>query len=243
MLRTNDGLDAILHARAAADNRSSLSNRYSQARSIPFLILSTVYSFFRCGNPMVDSQPIIDPEKIRVVCVSDTHNHLLPRNSVPDGDIFIHAGDLTNSGTVAELAAMIDWMCSLPHPHKIFIAGNHDTGLAEPEQYDLLNMNGITYLCNQTTDLTIRDRTLRVHGSPWTPKYGNFAFQYPRDRAVQQWAGIPSGTDILVTHGPPKAHCDFNGLGCEGLLVESPTRAPDLRPYPCRQWNRATLLG
>ncbi|QSS66986.1 phosphoric ester hydrolase [Histoplasma capsulatum] len=61
---------------------------------------------------------------IRVVCISDTHDYHLP--SVPDGDLLIHAGDLTNSGTRADIQLAVDWLKTLPHAHKVVVAGNHD---------------------------------------------------------------------------------------------------------------------
>ena len=44
-------------------------------------------------------------------------------------------------------------------------------------------------------------------------------FQYPPIRNV--WKDrIPNGTDIVLTHGPPKGHLDLGGKGCEWLLHE-----------------------
>lgn len=60
---------------------------------------------------------------IKVVCISDTHNQQL---ELPDGDLLIHAGDLSAQGTLAELQAQLDWLNSLPHRHKVVIGGNHD---------------------------------------------------------------------------------------------------------------------
>ena len=64
---------------------------------------------------------------IRVICIADTHT-LIP-TSIPEGDVLIHAGDLTNEGTPSDLHAQLTWIASLPHQHKIVIAGNHDTQL------------------------------------------------------------------------------------------------------------------
>lgn len=55
-----------------------------------------------------------------------------------------------------------------------------------------------------------------------TPRYGNWAFQYPPIRDI--WKDtIPDGTDILLTHGPPRARLDNvygEAQGCEYLLQE-----------------------
>jgi hypothetical protein len=60
---------------------------------------------------------------IRVVCVSDTHSQ---RCDIPYGDLLIHAGDLTLHGSAAEIQEAINWLKSLPHPHKVVICGNSD---------------------------------------------------------------------------------------------------------------------
>jgi len=63
--------------------------------------------------------------KVRFVLVSDTHS-TSPEDGlfkVPDGDVFIHAGDLTNRGTFAELKKTLGWIERLPHEVKIVIAG------------------------------------------------------------------------------------------------------------------------
>ncbi|KAK4040765.1 hypothetical protein C8A01DRAFT_45967 [Parachaetomium inaequale] len=67
------------------------------------------------------TSPPADP--IRVVCISDTHNH---QPVLPAGDILIHAGDLTENGSFAEVQAGITWLSSQPHRFKILVAGNHD---------------------------------------------------------------------------------------------------------------------
>ncbi|KAA8650264.1 hypothetical protein EYZ11_003840 [Aspergillus tanneri] len=62
---------------------------------------------------------------IRVVCISDTHT--LEYTDIPDGDLLIHAGDLSNDGSVREIQAAVNWLRQLPHPHKVVICGNHDS--------------------------------------------------------------------------------------------------------------------
>lgn len=65
--------------------------------------------------------------KARVVCMSDTHS-LTPyiKFDIPDGDIFIHAGDFTKCGQLEEVVEFNNWIGKLPHRHKIVIAGNHE---------------------------------------------------------------------------------------------------------------------
>ena len=62
---------------------------------------------------------------LKIVIISDTHG-LHERVSIPDGDILVHAGDLTNKGELADVARFNEFLGRLSHPHKIVIAGNHD---------------------------------------------------------------------------------------------------------------------
>lgn len=48
---------------------------------------------------------------------------------IPPADVIIHSGDMTSTGTMAQLTEFIDWFESLPHPNKVFVAGNHDITL------------------------------------------------------------------------------------------------------------------
>ncbi|XP_055383659.1 UPF0046 protein C25E10.12 [Condylostylus longicornis] len=65
--------------------------------------------------------------KLRIVCMSDTHS-LTPyiKFDIPDGDIFIHAGDFTKCGRLQEVTEFNEWIGRLPHKHKLVIAGNHE---------------------------------------------------------------------------------------------------------------------
>lgn len=74
------------------------------------------------SSPEMDRAQVFLQEKLRILCTSDTHNND-PSAHVPHGDIFIHAGDLTDRGTFAELQTAFAWIAALPHPVKVVIAG------------------------------------------------------------------------------------------------------------------------
>ena len=65
-------------------------------------------------------QPNRSRDPVRIVCLSDTHTHTLP---VPDGDVLIHAGDLSNRGTKPELERTFKWIEEADYEVKIVIAG------------------------------------------------------------------------------------------------------------------------
>jgi hypothetical protein len=85
----------------------------------------------------------------------------------------------------------------------------------------------IVYLKHERRDVLIPSKgvTLRVFGSPCSPedptKHQNWAFQYNQDAAEACWSAMPSDIDLLITHTPPRGHCDssrhWQGGGCPAL--------------------------
>ena len=80
---------------------------------------------------------------MRIVCISDTHTkhwEMNLYNTLPEGDVLIHAGDLSNRGSQWDIEDFIDWFSRLDgFKYKIFIAGNHDHCF---EKVNLLHRNG-----------------------------------------------------------------------------------------------------
>jgi predicted phosphodiesterase len=194
------------------------------------------------SSPLAPLPPSASP--IRIVCVSDTHN---TQPDLPEGDILIHAGDLTEYGSFDEIQTQLTWLSSQPHRYKLMVAGNHELLLDEaflrmhPERLygeikrmEDLEWGSVHYLCESSVTLDLempqngsRDpsqpetRRLTVFGSPWTPQHGTAAFQYRRGRTEDRWAHrIPSNADIVITHGPPRYHLDGRNShhqGCPSL--------------------------
>ena len=55
--------------------------------------------------------------------MGDTHLYHDDLRRIPDGDVFVHVGDLLQGGTVNELRRTADWWSALPHARKLFCAG------------------------------------------------------------------------------------------------------------------------
>ncbi|KAK9898374.1 Metallo-dependent phosphatase [Cystobasidium minutum MCA 4210] len=126
----------------------------------------------------IDHLPPKKPNTTRFVLLSDTHTHTFP---VPDGDVLLHAGDLTERGSLKELRVTLDWICSLPHKYKIIIAGNHDYCLDSetlkeqmPERYSLYTdsmqliqdyrESGLIYLEDQSVELPVSSSSSDSNG-------------------------------------------------------------------------------
>jgi len=59
----------------------------------------------------------------------------------------------------------------------------------------------------------------KIFGSPFSPARGKWAFGYSPEEAGQLWGQIPTDCDIIVTHTPPKFHCDMKKNLPEGCDV------------------------
>jgi len=166
----------------------------------------------------------------KVITISDTHgkhdeltndiNDLLNNTPIDkDNTIIIHAGDVSNLGKLHEIKNFLDWFSALDIKHKVFIAGNHDFGFEisntiAPEYEEM----GVTYLMDRMVEIN----GIKIYGSPWQPRFYNWAFNVDRGDAIaKKWENIPHGLDILVTHGPVFGILDdtIQGIrvGCEEL--------------------------
>lgn len=159
---------------------------------------------------------------MRLVCISDTHGMHRRIPAIPDGDVLIHAGDFLGAGSLNDVVELNDWFGSLPHRHKIVIAGNHDWAFQELP----LAARDVLFNAIYLEDSGIEIEGIRFWGSPWTPTFMNWAFMLERGEPLQdKWKLIPNNTDVLITHGPPKgvgdeANTGFRcyNAGCAQLL-------------------------
>lgn len=155
---------------------------------------------------------------MRIVAISDTHR-LHNDIKVPDGDVLIHAGDFTGTGKIHEIAAFDVWLAKQPHRHKIVIAGNHDVTFETMPHIARASLQHATYL----EDSGVEIDGFKIWGSPWQPRFCNWAFNVERgEKLRQKWEQIPERVDILITHGPPYGILDSvasgEHVGCEELL-------------------------
>jgi predicted phosphodiesterase len=165
---------------------------------------------------------------MRIVCLSDTHGRHDRIGPIPDGDVLIHAGDLTGHGSPREVAAFAAWFRALPHPIKVVIAGNHDFLFERDPGAARALMHrpdaGVHYLQDEALVLP---NGLKLYGSPWQPRFFDWAFNLDRGAPLAaRWALIPDDVDILITHGPPHGLLDRNTrgepVGCEALAERLP---------------------
>ncbi len=178
---------------------------------------------------------------MRISFISDTHNkHKQITQDLPGGELLIHSGDLSSMGYRHEIEDFCKWFDSLDnYEFKMFIAGNHDWGFLDREEFyshrnvvipqvteEILNsFKWIEYLRDESTTLKIGNQPkIKIYGSPWQPEFYDWCFNLPRkgDELKNKWNAIPIDTDILITHGPAYGYLDrvvgkTEHLGCELL--------------------------
>jgi len=158
---------------------------------------------------------------MQIVAISDTHGKHRDLN-IPDGDILIHAGDVTRGGTKEQVVDFLNWFTEQKHTHKIFVAGNHDFFFEETDLKKIRRIirKEIIYL----NDSSIEIKGVKFWGSPITPCFNNWAFNRNRGAEIKKhWDLILNDTDVLITHGPPFGILDETvygkRTGCEELLL------------------------
>ncbi|KAF3180485.1 hypothetical protein TWF225_001501 [Orbilia oligospora] len=212
------GLDAIIYRKQPSRLDRILAQPHRYIAQTLYRLQPTV----ALPNPdRLGNSSIASSNELKVVCISDTHNNQF--QDIPDSDILVHAGDITENGTIEELQKSIDWLDSLPHKYKVVIAGNHDRCL-DPNHKSpsngAVNWKGLLYLQDSSIVLNIpgKSRAVKIYGNPSSPKHGTSTFQYPRSEYF--WKNkVPEDVDILVTHAPPRYHLDSNA-GCASLIQE-----------------------
>ena len=159
---------------------------------------------------------------MKICCISDLHGHL---PEIPRSDLLIIAGDICpvwNHDLVFQTMWLDrvfgEWLQKVPAKHIVGIAGNHDWVFQKrPDHIPKLGLPW-TYLEDSGTEIN----GVAIYGSPWQPRFCDWAFNADEAKLKEVWGKIPLGTEILITHGPPHGIFDMvdsvRHAGCIHLL-------------------------
>ena len=151
-------------------------------------------------------------KSFKIVAISDTHSKH-ENLVIPPCDILIHAGDATFGGEPNELRDFAEWLDEQDAAHIVYVPGNHELWLEKNLTLGISILKkycpAINVLIHEFVDI----EGVRIFGSPATPWFCNWAWNYARtdeEAALRNiphintiWDNIPIDTDILVTHGQP----------------------------------------
>ncbi len=145
---------------------------------------------------------------MRLVCISDTHEKHEELGELPVGDVLIHAGDATLMGEEEPTMKFLDWFLEQPHKYKLFVPGNHDFFFdkdADRRRMDLWR-KGLydtdPKVVHILIDKMIEIEGIKFWGSPWTRRYGEWAFMRSEMDLMEIYSKMPPH-DVLISHGPP----------------------------------------
>lgn len=144
---------------------------------------------------------------MKFVCISDTHSYHR-QLKLPEGDVLLHAGDITFRGKEKKIKEFNEWLGEQPFKHKVVVAGNHDWLFQHDPDLAASLITNAVYLNQEVHEI----EGIRIYGEPRQPEFCNWAFNETREDMFDVWAKMPENIDILLTHGPPK------GLG-DGVPV------------------------
>jgi Icc-related predicted phosphoesterase len=188
----------------------------------------------------------------RIVAISDTH-HQHRKLKIPECDLLIHAGDSTGRGQSHAVREFAQWLNEQPARHIVATPGNHEVSVEQfwphSREWYLEECPRMHLLIDETVEI----EGLKIHGSPYTPWFLDWAYNRARNlseamyRQIPEikphWDLIPDKTDILVTHGPPYGILDevlaVDGtsyplpryVGCEELLKAVKRVKPQLHIF------------
>lgn len=167
---------------------------------------------------------------VTLVCMGDTHTRH-ENIQVPTGDVLLHSGDFSMVGADRrkQVVAFNEWLGTLPHRHKVVVAGNHDSGTDKGTLLELRSLlTNAVYLSDEYIDLPVgndsNDRLLRVYGSPWQPQFRGFGSYMQEEKATRVWEKtMPKDTPahVVLTHSPPRSILDMEESGKEGSRIGS----------------------
>ncbi|KAF0982277.1 hypothetical protein FDP41_011207 [Naegleria fowleri] len=180
--------------------------------------------------PLMENDP---KHLLKIVHMSDSHRFHENLKNFPEGDVFIHSGDIShksewkdcendqiqtkelesNFKCAPSVISFNKWLDKLPYKVKIVILGNHDIGFngISPNFIQQKILPNAIYLQDQAVIIKYKGKhLLKIYGTPWTTSR-NMGFSMSHSLIDQKWKEIPEDVDILVTHLPPFGVMDLAG--------------------------------
>lgn len=189
---------------------------------------------------------------MKVCCISDLHGHL---PIIPECDLVLIGGDIVPL-THHKPSLSVEWFKRKFNPWLkkikvpvVGVAGNHDL-VFENRQEQIPEMDWI-YLQDSGTEVL----GLKIWGTPWQPRFCDWAFNAEEHELHEIWDKIPEDTDVMLLHAPPYMYGDFAPYS--GIHVGSPSllnRIQTIKPklvvsghvhpgYGVRHWEDTIIVN
>lgn len=169
---------------------------------------------------------------MRIIATSDTHV-MQDVSQIPDGDVFVHAGDLMTTGYLDDWYEQLTWLSKLKHKQKFYIPGNHDfhmevyTGPAMQQLRDI-GFTVLGYPGNSKYLTAQLSNGMTIGGCPYVPNldnrwaFGDFLYTKFNASPIADITQIIKTCDVIVTHSPIRGILDHSlrigaNVGCEAF--------------------------
>ncbi len=152
---------------------------------------------------------------MRLVVTSDTH-FPVDINFIPQGDVFIHCGDLLSAGTPEEWNANLPWLSQLKHKTKIIVPGNHDFHFNVYPGPAITQMREIGFIVlgqpyNEFQSIKLPNG-MSVLGLPYVKNLPRWCYNAD-EQFMYKHLREQSYNDIVVSHSPLRGVLDVDIKG------------------------------
>lgn len=148
---------------------------------------------------------------MKILATSDLHGQLIDPQEIPPCGLLIIAGDVApyhnHSKEYQRSWFELDfaqWLTKIPATYVVGIGGNHDYAL-QNNPYMAKNLPW-----HYLQDDWVKVNGVNIYGIPWVPNLPRWAFHANDQTLAEKYKAVPTGTDILVSHGPPNMIADLS---------------------------------
>lgn len=154
---------------------------------------------------------------MKILAFSDCHGDL---PEIDKCDYVLIAGDICpaiNHSIAYQThwieKVFIKWVNEIDCKNVILIPGNHDFIFTYRTCFKDETNNKLVILINESYNLIKDDNVIKIYGTPYCKKFGNWAFMKNNDELEEIYKSIPENLDILITHDAPN-------LNNQGMITE-----------------------
>lgn len=131
------------------------------------------------------------------------------------------------------ITTFLPWIKRQPCGAWFMTGGNHDFVFQSSLVRDTLPLTLLDgLLLDRTAEVFIGSERIRVHGSPWSLPFCNWAFMASESDMQARLEAVPHHVDVLMVHGPPwgigDRTVDRMDAGSRSLLNTIETKMPRL---------------
>ena len=149
---------------------------------------------------------------MKICFTSDTHHTVDIDKWIPECDVFVHCGDLCQTGYPDDWKLQLEWLKNIPAPIRLFCPGNHDFHLQIYPGPALQDLRSVGVTCiglprNDNFAAHLLPNGMTLLGLPGVTKLPRWAFNRTEDE-LEKYLKLIKYHPIIVSHAPPYGFLD-----------------------------------